>query len=276
MGNLLRMILIFLLILSQGLFTLCISPQKKQGIIPENISLKNQQVMKNQQDTIEWYRPRFSERKAEREEMVIKDIAQSPYDPVTDKKVLDAMKEVPRHKFVPGHQQANAYRNYPLSIGSGQTISQPLIVAHMTELLEIESGDRILEIGTGSGYQAAVLSELTPYIFTIEIIEKLGLRARKVLNNLGYKTIKVKTGDGYFGWEEFAPYDGIIVTCAPEEIPAPLIDQLRPGGRIVIPVGKEGWIQNLVVVMKSKNGKISEKKLYGVRFVPMTGKADDK
>ncbi|MCD6565156.1 MAG: protein-L-isoaspartate(D-aspartate) O-methyltransferase [Bacteroidales bacterium] len=274
MGHLIKIILIILLILSQGLLTLCISPQNKQEINPENRSPKNQQVMKNQQDTTEWYRPRFMERQDEREEMVNKDIAQSPYGPVTDKKVLDAMKEVPRHKFVPGHQLANAYRNYPLSIGSGQTISQPLIVAHMTELLEIEPGDRILEIGTGSGYQAAVLSELTPHIFTIEIIEKLGLRAKKVLNNLGYKTIKVKIGDGYFGWEEFAPYDGIIVTCAPEDIPAPLIDQLRPGGRIVIPVGKEGWIQNLVVVKKNKNGKISEKKLYGVRFVPMTGKAD--
>jgi len=276
MGNLLKIILIFLLILSQGLLTLCISPQIKHEINPENRSPKNQQVMKNQQDTIEWYRPRFMERHDEREEMVNKDIAKSPYDPVTDKRVLDAMKEVPRHKFVPGYQQANAYGNYPLSIGSGQTISQPLIVAHMTELLEIEPGDKILEIGTGSGYQAAVLSELTPHVFTVEIIEKLALRAKKVLNDLGYKTIKVKTGDGYFGWEEFAPYDGIIVTCAPEEIPAPLIDQLRPGGRIVIPVGKEGWIQNLVVVKKSKNGKISEKKLYGVRFVPMTGKADDK
>ena len=276
MGNLLKIILIFLLILSQGLLTLCISPQIKHEINPENRSPKNQQVMVNQQDTIEWYRPRFMERHDEREEMVNKDIAKSPYDPVTDKRVLDAMKEVPRHKFVPGYQLANAYRNHPLSIGSGQTISQPLIVAHMTELLEIEPGDKILEIGTGSGYQAAVLSELTPHVFTVEIIEKLALRAKKVLNDLGYKTIKVKTGDGYFGWEEFAPYDGIIVTCAPEEIPAPLIDQLRPGGRIVIPVGKEGWIQNLVVVMKSKNGKISEKKLYGVRFVPMTGKADDK
>ncbi len=276
MGHLIKVILILFLILSQGLLTLCISPRKKYDVIPEIISLKNQQVMKNQQDTTEWYRPRFIERKDEREEMVLKDIAQSPYDPVTDKKVLNAMKEVPRHKFVPGYQLANAYRNHPLSIGSGQTISQPLIVAHMTELLEIEPGDRILEIGTGSGYQAAVLSELTPHIFTIEIIEKLGLRAKKVLNNLGYKTIKVKIGDGYFGWEEFAPYDGIIVTCAPEKIPSPLIEQLKPGGRIVIPVGKEGWIQNLVVVKKSENGKISEKKLYGVRFVPMTGKADDK
>ena len=274
MANLLRILLIFLLMLSQDLLTLCFSPNKKHGINPENRSLKNQQVMKNQQDTTEWYRPRFTERQDEREEMVNKDIARSSYDPVTDKKVLDAMKDVPRHKFIPVHQQAYAYENHPLSIGSGQTISQPLIVAHMTELLEIEPGDKILEIGTGSGYQAAVLSELTPHIFTIEIIKKLGLRAKEVLNNLGYKTIKVKIGDGYFGWEEFAPYDGIIVTCAPEQIPAPLIDQLKPGGRIVIPVGKEGWIQNLVVVEKNKNGKISKKKLYGVRFVPMTGKAD--
>lgn len=274
MGHLIKIILILFLISGQGLYKLCNSPQKRYKENPENRSLTNQQVMENQQDTIEWYRPRFNERKDERENMVLKDIAQSPYDPVTDRKVLDAMKYVPRHKFVPAHQQANAYRNHPLSIGSGQTISQPLIVAHMTELLEIEPGDRILEIGTGSGYQAAVLSELTPHIFTIEIIEKLGLRAKKALNTLGYKTIEVKIGDGYFGWEEHAPYDGIIVTCAPEKIPAPLIDQLRPGGRIVIPVGKDGWIQNLVVVNKSKTGKISEKKLYGVRFVPMTGKAD--
>ena len=276
MENLSRIIFLFFLILSQGLFTTCIFPQKRHEINPENISHKNQKVMKNRQDTTKWYRPRFSERKAEREEMVNKDIAQSPYDPVTDKKILDAMKQVPRHEFVPKYQSPGAYGNYPLPIGNDQTISQPLIVAHMTELLEIEPGDSILEIGTGSGYQAAVLSELTPHVFTIEIIEKLGLKAKKVLNDLGYKTIKVKIGDGFFGWEEFAPYDGIIVTCAPEEIPAPLIDQLKPGGRIVIPVGKEGWIQNLVVVKKSKNGKISEKKLYGVRFVPMTGKADDK
>lgn len=276
MGQILRIVLILLLILSQGLLTFCSSPRTKQGENTENRSHKHNQVMKSEQDTTDWYRPRFSERKAEREKMVIKDIAQSPYDPVTDPDVLNAMKEVPRHKFIPGYQQANAYGNHPLSIGSGQTISQPLIVAHMTELLEIEPGDRILEIGTGSGYQAAVLSELTPHVFTIEIIEKLGLRAKKVLNNLGYKTIKVKIGDGYFGWEEHGPYDGIIVTCAPEEIPAPLIEQLKPGGSIVIPVGKEGWIQNLVVVRKNKNGKINEKKLYGVRFVPMTGKADEK
>ncbi len=276
MGQIIKIVLILLLILNQGLLTFCNSSRTKQWENTENGSHKHNQVMKSEQDTTYWYRPRFSERKAEREKMVIKDIAQSPYNPVTDPDVLNAMKEVPRHKFIPGYQQADAYRNHPLSIGSGQTISQPLIVAHMTELLEIEPGDRILEIGTGSGYQAAVLSELTPHVFTIEIIEKLGLRAKKVLNNLGYKTILVKIGDGYFGWEEHAPYDGIIVTCAPEEIPAPLIEQLKPGGRIIIPVGKEGWIQNLVVVRKNKNGKISEKKLYGVRFVPMTGKADEK
>lgn len=273
-AQIIRVLFIIFLVLSQGLLTLCFSPRKKQEANSENRVIKNQQVMKNQQDTTEWDRPRFEERKDEREEMVTHDIAGSPYDPVTDRKVLDAMKKVPRHKFVPRYQRASAYGNYPLPIGNGQTISQPLIVAHMTELLEIEPGDSILEIGTGSGYQAAVLSELTPHVFTIEIIEKLGLKARETLENLGYKTVKVKIGDGYYGWEEYAPYDGIIVTCAPEDIPKPLIDQLNPGGRIVIPLGREGLIQNLVVVRKDKKGKIHKKELYGVRFVPMTGEAD--
>lgn len=205
--------------------------------------------------------------------MVVNDIQHSYYNPVRDVRVLEAMKAVPRHFFVPREYQSSAYGNYPLAIGMGQTISQPIVVAHMTELLEIEAGDKILEIGTGSGYQAAVLSELTPFVFSIEIIEKLGEQAIERFKKLGYHTIQVKIGDGFEGWEAHAPFDGIIVTCAPEEIPPPLIRQLKPGGKIVIPLGAEDRVQNLVVVTKDENGNLKKKSQYPVRFVPMTGKA---
>ncbi len=240
----------------------------------EKTSLKERTfVTDSLADTLKWNRPRFSERKAEREKMVVRDIQHSYYNPVKDVRVLEAMKAVPRHRFVPREYQSSAYGNYPLSIGMGQTISQPIIVAHMTELLEIEAGDKILEIGTGSGYQAAVLSELTPYVFSIEIIEKLGEQAIERFKELGYHTIRVKIGDGYEGWEEYAPFDGIIVTCAPEEIPPPLIRQLKPGGKIVIPLGAEDRVQNLIVVAKDENGNLKKQSQYPVRFVPMTGKA---
>ncbi len=229
-------------------------------------------AQKHKNDT-SWSKPRFSERSEERKYMVETYIRNSVYDPVTDPQVLDAMKAIPRHLFIPSQYQTYAYENTPLSIGQGQTISQPIIVAHMTELLKIKPGYKILEVGTGSGYQAAVLSELTPYVYSIEIIEKLGLKAAKILKELGYNTIKVKIGDGYEGWAEYAPFEGIIVTCAPEKIPEPLIQQLKPGGRIVIPLGKVNQIQNLVVVEKDNNGKLKKKVQYPVRFVPMTGKA---
>jgi protein-L-isoaspartate(D-aspartate) O-methyltransferase len=228
------------------------------------------------QDSIHWDRPRFTERQKERERMVAEDIENYPYYPIKDEAVLEAMRQVPRHKFVPSYQQESAYKNSPLSIGYGQTISQPFIVAHMTQLLAIKPGDKILEIGTGSGYQAAVLSELTPNVYSIEIVPELGEKAAKLLNELGYKTIKIRIGDGYDGWEEYAPFDGIIVTCAPSSIPEPLIRQLKPGGRIVIPVGSEYGIQNLVVVEKDMKGRIKETMQYPVRFVPMTGKALDR
>ena len=144
----------------------------------------------------------------------------------------------------------------------------------MTELLRVKTGAKILEIGTGSGYQAAVLSELTPFVYSVEIIEKLGLNAIELFDELGYNTIKVKIGDGYEGWAEHAPYDGIIVTCAPENIPEPLTEQLKPGGRIVIPLGRKNQIQNLVVIEKDKKGNLKQKVQYPVRFVPMTGKAE--
>lgn len=233
-------------------------------------------VQKRNTDTLNWHKPRFEERKEEREYMVHTYIQNSVYNPVTDSRILDAMEAVPRHKFVPKQFQRNAYANTPLLIGYDQTISQPIIVAHMTELLRVKTGAKILEIGTGSGYQAAVLSELTPFVYSVEIIEKLGLNAVKLFDELGYNTIKVKIGDGYEGWSEHAPYDGIIVTCAPENIPEPLIKQLKPGGRIVIPLGRKNQVQNLVVIEKDKKGNLKQKVQYPVRFVPMTGKAEEK
>lgn len=227
-----------------------------------------------QQDTSDWKPPVFTERMNERNRMV-REISSHFYIPVKDKSVLDALRNAPRHEFVPENLQGKAYDNSPLPIGYGQTISQPLIVGHMTELLEIEPGDKILEIGTGSGYQAAVLAELTPNVYTIEIVPELAKRASQTLKNLGYTQIKTKTGDGYAGWEEYAPYDGIIVTCAPEDIPQPLIDQLKPGGVIVIPVGEKGQTQMLVVVRKGKHGGIFKEKQFPVRFVPMTGTAEE-
>ncbi len=186
---------------------------------------------------------------------------------VKDPDVLTAMRKVPRHKFVPENMRRYAYEDCPLPIGYGQTISQPYIVAFMTEQLRVSPGMRVLEIGTGSGYQAAVLAEMGANIYTIEIIPELAERARAVLLELGYTNVHVKVGDGYKGWPEHAPYDGIIVTCAPESIPQALVDQLKQGGRMVIPVGPT-WDQELVVVEK-ENDKISYREVLPVRFVPM-------
>lgn len=217
--------------------------------------------------------PAFSERVDERNRMVRTGIEYYPYNPVKDPLVLAAMRKVPRHSFVPVEFARQAYQNSPLPIGYDQTISQPFIVAHMTEMLEIERNHRILEIGTGSGYQAAVLAELCDHVYTIEIVEPLGKRAETLLKELGYGGIHLRIGDGYEGWPESAPFDRIIVTCAPDEIPGPLIDQLAEDGRIVIPVGKPFRTQYLVVVTKDKNGRIRKETKYPVRFVPMTGKA---
>ena len=217
--------------------------------------------------------PAFYERVAEREELVRDGIENYPYQPVRDPLVLEAMRRVPRHVFVPQAYRREAYRNSPLLIGHNQTISQPFIVAHMTEILDLKREHRVLEIGTGSGYQAAVLGELCDQVFTMEIIPPLGRQAEALLGELGYTGIHVKIGDGYEGWPEHAPFHRIIVTCAPDDIPEPLIEQLALGGRIVIPVGKPYQSQYLVVVKKDSKGRISQKTLYPVRFVPMTGKA---
>ncbi|RPJ17203.1 MAG: protein-L-isoaspartate(D-aspartate) O-methyltransferase [Desulfobacteraceae bacterium] len=184
-------------------------------------------------------------------------------------KVLDAMRKVERHKFVPQKYMNSAYEDYPLPIGEGQTISQPYIVALMTEVLDPDITKKVLEIGTGSGYQAAVLSELVQSVYSIEIVDVLGKRAEKTLSDLGYSNVKVKVGDGYKGWKEYAPFDAVIVTCAPSHIPQPLKDQLAEGGRMVIPVG-EKYRQELVLLIKEK-GMIKQKAIIPVVFVPMFG-----
>lgn len=181
--------------------------------------------------------------------------------------VLAAMEAVPRHEFVPEEQRASAYRNRPLPVGHGQTISQPFIVAMMTELLGVKKNDRILEVGTGSGYQAAILSVLAGEVYSIEIIPELGETAGKALKRLGYANVRTRIGDGYQGWAEHAPFDGIIVTAAPDHVPPALVDQLKPNGRLVIPVGDIA--QDLMVVTKKPDGTTTSTAVVPVRFVPL-------
>jgi protein-L-isoaspartate(D-aspartate) O-methyltransferase len=193
---------------------------------------------------------------------------------ITNARVLAVMGRVPRHEFVPERLRSDAYADHPLPIGHGQTISQPYIVAFMTERLEPKPTDRVLEIGTGSGYQAAVLAELVAQVYTVEIVEDLAQRAAADLKRVGYTNVHVRAGDGYQGWAEAAPFDSIIVTCAPERVPQPLIDQLKDGGRIIIPVGP-AWNQELVLLCK-RGGKLEQQAVLPVSFVPMTGRAQGK
>jgi protein-L-isoaspartate(D-aspartate) O-methyltransferase len=183
--------------------------------------------------------------------------------------VLDAIGRVPRERFVPAQYRALAYGNHPLPIGHGQTISQPYIVALMTELLELQAGDRVLEIGTGSGYQAAVLAELDAEIYSLEIVEELAADAATLLRDLGYERVHVLHGDGYLGWPQEAPFDRVIVTAAPEEIPQPLIEQLRVGGKMVVPVGPAGQVQQLTLLEKRADGSVETTRVLSVAFVPM-------
>ena len=190
--------------------------------------------------------------------------------PIFSDAVMAAMGKVPRHRFVPALQDIFAYDNRPLPIGEGQTISQPYIVALMTDLLDPKSADTVLEVGTGSGYQAAVLAELVAKVYTIEIVEPLARRARQVLGELGYRNVEVRVGDGYGGWPAAAPFDAIIVTAAPAAVPQPLIDQLKPGGRMVIPVGGSSDVQQLLLVEKQSDGRTTTRRALPVRFVPLT------
>lgn len=206
-------------------------------------------------------------------EAMVKDQISDPPDyrnPVKDKKVLEAMLTVPRHLFVKPGYISRAYGDHPLPIGYGQTISQPYIVALMTEILHVEPQHMVLEVGTGSGYQAAILSSLVKAVYTVEIVKSLGRQATERLRQLNYRNVHVKIADGYFGWKEHAPFDRIIVTCAATMVPPPLLQQLRPGGKICIPVGGQYAVQYLTMVEKSEKGDITMRKMLPVRFVPLT------
>jgi protein-L-isoaspartate(D-aspartate) O-methyltransferase len=206
----------------------------------------------------------------QREKMVREQIEERG---MRDARVLEALGAVPRHEFVPEGQRRHAYEDRPLPIGHAQTISQPYVVAVMTEVLRVGADDKVLEIGTGSGYQAAVLAKLAREVYSIEIVEPLAERARSDLKRLGYDNVHVRAGDGYQGWPEHAPFDAIIVTAAPDHVPQPLVDQLAVGGRLVIPVGR--FFQELILIEKDAEG-VRRQKLMGVRFVPMTGEAQER
>jgi len=188
-----------------------------------------------------------------------------------DPRVMKTMASIERHQFVPDDLESSAYENRPLPIGYGQTISQPYIVALMTDLLELDGNDVVLEIGTGSGYQAAILSNLVKEVYTIEIIAPLAELAKTRLSRLGFNNVTTRLADGYYGWEEQAPFDAIVVTAAAGQVPPPLIDQLRPGGRMVIPVGSRFFVQQLLLVQKAMDGKVKTRQILPVRFVPLTG-----
>lgn len=188
-----------------------------------------------------------------------------------DPRVMAAMARVPRHEFVPASVRERAYENRPLPIGHGQTISQPYIVALMTDLLELGDDAVVLDIGTGSGYQAAILAEIAAHVYSIEIVPELAHEARARLRRLGYENLEVRAGDGFYGWPEHAPFDGILVAAAVEEIPRPLIDQMKTGGRLILPRGDPARSQDLVVLQKAESGKLIERSIIPVRFVPLTG-----
>ena len=210
---------------------------------------------------------------ARRREMMV--LRQLKARDITDRKVLEAMGAAPRHLFVSPRLRSQAYNDYALPIDEGQTISQPYIVALMTQYLDLKSGEKVLEIGTGSGYQAAILAHLTDKVYSIEIREKLAQSAQEILRELKYDQVKVKWADGYFGWEEYAPFDAIIVTCAANHIPPPLLQQLKEGGRLIIPVGSTLFFQTLTLVTKT-NGKPKVRHVLDVRFVPMVGEISKK
>ncbi len=209
------------------------------------------------------------DRRAEREEMVERHIAARG---ITDARLLEAMRSVPRHRFVPAQWQASAYADGPLPIGIGQTISQSYVVARMTELLRLQPTDRIFELGTGSGYQAAVASRLCAHVWTVEIQPTLAERARRTLHDLGYDNVTVRAGDGFRGWPEEAPFDAMLITAAVLELPEDLLKQLKPGGRAILPLGEPLAVQDLVLIEKQADGGVVTRKVFPVRFVPATGK----
>jgi protein-L-isoaspartate(D-aspartate) O-methyltransferase len=215
--------------------------------------------------------PPVADLASERQRMVMEQLMPRG---IHEERVLAAMSKVPREEFVPQDWRAPSYTDQPLPIGYGQTISQPFIVAFMTEQLRLAPGDRVLEIGTGSGYQAAILAEIGAKVYSIEIIEALAKTAEATLERLGYKNVHVKVGDGYRGWPEHAPFDAVIVTCAPDHVPQPLVDQLKEGGRMIIPVG--GFGDQELYLLEKKNGQLEQRAVLPVRFVPMAGEAEER
>jgi protein-L-isoaspartate(D-aspartate) O-methyltransferase len=204
-------------------------------------------------------------------EQTQREVAEHTGSQTIDPRVLAVMAEVPRHLFVGKHQRSEAYANRPLPIGQGQTISQPYIVALMTDLMQVKPGDRVFELGSGSGYQAAILARLAREVYSVEIIAPLGRRAADLLAGNGYGNVEVKVADGYYGWPEHAPFDAIVVTAAASHVPPPLVRQLKPGGRMVIPVGTSFLTQQLVLVRKEQDGSVTTRQILPVRFVPLTG-----
>ncbi len=192
-------------------------------------------------------------------------------DGISDPRVLAAMRDVPRHLFVPSEYRAKAYEPHPLPIGEGQTISQPYIVGFMTQILRLKETDRVLEVGTGSGYQAAVAAKIAAEVYSVEIHESLAARSRKTLSDLGFRNVVVRQGDGYYGWEEMVPFDAIIVTCAGGHVPPPLLRQLKNGGRMIMPVGGPFMTQNLVLIQKDARGSVTQKNVLPVAFVRLLG-----
>ncbi|MCB2192448.1 MAG: protein-L-isoaspartate(D-aspartate) O-methyltransferase [Deltaproteobacteria bacterium] len=209
---------------------------------------------------------------AQRQEMVARQLAARD---ISDQGVLEAMNQVPRHEFVPPKMRGRAYGDHPLPIGQGQTISQPYIVAFMSQAVRIKPGDKVLEIGTGSGYQAAVLAAMGAQVYSVEIIPKLAAQAEARLRRLGYQ-VRVKVGDGNFGWPDQAPFEAILVTAAARHIPPKLVEQLKKGGRMIIPVGPDSWAEELVLLTKDDHGKVSRRSLMAVRFVPLVGGGENK
>jgi len=222
-------------------------------------------------DKKKWSPPRVKARQAERDAMV----RTIRVHGVEDKAALKAMAAVPRHEFVPKNLSRVAYADSPLPIGYGQTISQPCVVAEMTAHLKLAPTSKVLEVGTGSGYQAAVLTEFTEHVYSVEIIKALADAAQKRFRRLGYSTVRVRNADGYHGWKDEGPFDAIIVTCAAGRIPPPLIRQLKPGGRMILPVGAPFAVQSLILITKSKEGKLRGRSLKPVRFVPLVRKKDE-
>ncbi len=248
------------------------APAAEQQSNDANVAEPNEQDSGRQAARPTHNHPAFTQRTTERNQMVARQIQERD---VSDLDVLRAMRTVPRHAFVMKQDLRRAYRDHPLPIGLGQTISQPYIVAYMTEVLKLGPNSRVLEIGTGSGYQAAVCAEIAGEVFTIEILEKLAESAKKHLAELGYQNVYVKAGDGYFGWSRHGPFDAIIITAAAGMIPPPLIEQLKPGGRMILPLGSPFGAQTLVLVTKDAEGRVQTRRLLAVRFVPMIGKVEE-